>query len=475
MKLIFERSRPGRGNDLLPSLDVPAAPLPEKYRRKTVPRLPELGESDLSRHYQALARRAFGVCDGFYPLGSCTMKYNPKLGEEAAALPGFTGLHPLQPAHTVQGAQAVLARAEHLLCEITGMDAVTLQPAAGAHGEFLGLLLIKAYHHSQGDTGRTVILVPDSAHGTNPASAAMAGFTVKNIPSTPEGLVDLEALRAACGPDTAGLMLTNPNTVGLFEKDILELTALVHAAGGLVYYDGANLNAIMGVARPGDMGFDVCHLNLHKTFATPHGGGGPGSGPVGCSERLLPFLPSPRVEKRADGTFGLMPESSLSIGHIGPFYGSFGIIIRALAYMVRLGNAGIRRVADSSVLNANYLRKKLEDVLQVTFNRICMHEFVASAPEGMRALDIAKGLLERGYHAPTIYFPLLVHECLMPEPTETESKQTLDAFSDAVHEIVAEGRKDPETLLSAPHGLPVTRLDETKAARHMVLTEDMAQ
>ena len=248
MKLIFERSRPGRGNGLLPSLDVPAAPLPEKYRRKTAPRLPELGESDLSRHYQALARRAFGVCDGFYPLGSCTMKYNPKLGEEAAALPGFTGLHPLQPAHTVQGAQAVLNRTEHLLCEITGMDAVTLQPAAGAHGEFLGLLLIKAYHHSRGDTGRTVILVPDSAHGTNPASAAMAGFTVKNIPSTPEGLVDLEALRAACGPDTAGLMLTNPNTVGLFEKDILELTALVHAAGGLVYYDGANLNAIMGVA-----------------------------------------------------------------------------------------------------------------------------------------------------------------------------------------------------------------------------------
>ena len=281
MKLIFERSRPGRGNDLLPSLDVPAAPLPEKYRRKTAPRLPELGESDLSRHYQALARRAFGVCDGFYPLGSCTMKYNPKLGEEAAALPGFTGLHPLQPAHTVQGAQAVLARAEHLLCEITGMDAVTLQPAAGAHGEFLGLLLIKAYHHSRGDTGRTVILVPDSAHGTNPASAAMAGFTVKNIPSTPEGLVDLEALRAACGPDTAGLMLTNPNTVGLFEKDILALTALVHAAGGLVYYDGANLNAIMGVARPGDMGFDVCHLNFHKTFATHHGGGGAGSGPVG--------------------------------------------------------------------------------------------------------------------------------------------------------------------------------------------------
>ena len=368
MKLIFERSRPGRGNDLLPSLDVPAAPLPEKYRRKTVPRLPE-------------------------------------------------------PAHTVQGAQAVLARAEHLLCEITGMDAVTLQPAAGAHGEFLGLLLIKAYHHSQGDTGRTVILVPDSAHGTNPASAAMAGFTVKNIPSTPEGLVDLEALRAACGPDTAGLMLTNPNTVGLFEKDILELTALVHAAGGLVYYDGANLNAIMGVARPGDMGFDVCHLNLHKTFATPHGGGGPGSGPVGCKAFLAPFLPGSALCRNG---------GEHSIGQVRAFHANFLVVVKALAYLLRLGNTGVAEAAHTAVLNANYLKRKLEEAgYTAAFPGLCMHEFVLTLEElkketGVSALDVAKSMLDAGIHPPTMYFPLIVHEALMFEPTETESPETLD-------------------------------------------------
>ena len=462
MKLIFERSRPGRGNGLLPSLDVPAAPLPEKYRRKTAPRLPELGESDLSRHYQALARRAFGVCDGFYPLGSCTMKYNPKLGEEAAALPGFTGLHPLQPAHTVQGAQAVLNRTEHLLCEITGMDAVTLQPAAGAHGEFLGLLLIKAYHHSRGDTGRTVILVPDSAHGTNPASAAMAGFTVKNIPSTPEGLVDLEALRAACGPDTAGLMLTNPNTVGLFEKDILELTALVHAAGGLVYYDGANLNAIMGVARPGDMGFDVCHLNLHKTFATPHGGGGPGAGAVGCKAFLEPYLPQSAILSEGEHL------------QVRAFNGNFLVVVKALSYILTLGKEGIPEAARNAVLNANYMRVKLSDVYDMAYNETCMHEFVMSLEKmkhdkDISAMDIAKALLDYGIHPPTMYFPLIVHEALMVEPTETESKETLDEAIEVFRSIYEKAKADPESLHQAPVKTPVRRLDEVTAARKPVL------
>ena len=462
MKLIFERSRPGRGNDLLPSLDVPAAPLPEKYRRKTVPRLPELGGSDLSRHYQALARRAFGVCDGFYPLGSCTMKYNPKLGEEAAALPGFTGLHPLQPAHTVQGAQAVLARAEHLLCEITGMDAVTLQPAAGAHGEFLGLLLIKAYHHSRGDTGRTVILVPDSAHGTNPASAAMAGFTVKNIPSTPEGLVDLEALRAACGPDTAGLMLTNPNTVGLFEKDILALTALVHAAGGLVYYDGANLNAIMGVARPGDMGFDVCHLNLHKTFATPHGGGGPGAGAVGCKAFLEPYLPQSAILSEGEHL------------QVRAFNGNFLVVVKALAYLLTLGREGIPEAAENAVLNANYLMRRIQGTFQPAFDRICMHEFVLGLEEfkketGVSALDVAKSLIDRGIHPPTMYFPLIVHEALMLEPTETESRETLDQAAEVFRQLYQLAHTDPETMRTAPHNAQIGRPDEVQAARNPIL------
>lgn len=453
MKLIFERSRPGRGNDLLPSLDVPAAPLPEKYRRKTVPRLPELGESDLSRHYQALARRAFGVCDGFYPLGSCTMKYNPKLGEEAAALPGFTGLHPLQPAHTVQGAQAVLARAEHLLCEITGMDAVTLQPAAGAHGEFLGLLLIKAYHHSRGDTGRTVILVPDSAHGTNPASAAMAGFTVKNIPSTPEGLVDLEALRAACGPDTAGLMLTNPNTVGLFEKDILALTALVHAAGGLVYYDGANLNAIMGVARPGDMGFDVCHLNLHKTFAMPHGGGGPGVGPICVAEHLKAFLPSHSVVATG-GDEGITAVASAP-------WGSALLLPITYGYIKMLGADGLRKATEMAIVNANYMSAALASEFRTYYSgetgRVG-HEMILDLTNFKKDYnidcgDIAHRLMDYGFHAPTLSFP--VHETLMVEPTESEPKEEMDRFIEALVQIkreceAAAGEAD-NVVANAPH------------------------
>ena len=477
MKLIFERSRPGRGNDLLPSLDVPAAPLPEKYRRKTAPRLPDLGESDLSRHYQALARRAFGVCDGFYPLGSCTMKYNPKLGEEAAALPGFTGLHPLQPAHTVQGAQAVLARAEHLLCEITGMDAVTLQPAAGAHGEFLGLLLIKAYHHSRGDTGRTVILVPDSAHGTNPATAAMCGFQVINIPSGADGCVDLDALRAAVGPDTAGLMLTNPNTVGIFDKNILEITKIIHDAGGLCYYDGANLNAVMGVVRPGDMGFDCIHSNLHKTFATPHGGGGPGAGAVGCKEFLKKYMPGPLVVEK-DGKYGFAyPEKS--IGRVKMFYGNFDIVVRALTYVLTLGKSGIREAAMNAVLNANYMRVRLKDTFTMAYDEICMHEFVMSLVDlhketGVSALDLAKSMLDFGLHPPTMYFPLIVHEALMIEPCETESKETMDEVCGIYCKLFELAHSDPETLHTAPHSTPVRRLDEVGAARNMVLRYQFA-
>ena len=466
MKLIFERSRPGRGNDILPPLDVPAAPLPEEYRRKTAPRLPEIGESDLSRHYQALSRQAFGVCDGFYPLGSCTMKYNPKLGEAMAALPGFTGIHPLQPIQTIRGCQQALTLAEHLLCEVTGMDAMTFQPAAGAHGEFTGLLLIKAYHRSRGDTERTVILVPDSAHGTNPASAAMAGFTVKNIPSTPEGLVDLEALKAACGPDTAGLMLTNPNTVGLFERDILDITAIVHEAGGLVYYDGANLNAIMGVARPGDMGFDVCHLNLHKTFATPHGGGGPGSGPVGVKEFLKPFLPGSAL-----GGYG----GEQSIGQVRAFHASFLVVVKALAYLLRLGNTGIAEAAHTAVLNANYLKKKLEEAgYTAAFPGLCMHEFVLTLEglkkeTGVSALDAAKAMLDAGIHPPTMYFPLIVHEALMFEPTETETPDTLDEAAAVLAEILRRAREDPESLHAAPVTTVIGRPDETAAARHPVV------
>ena len=462
MELIFERSRPGRGSDLLPPPDVPASPLPEAHRRAAAPRLPEVAESEVSRHYQAMARHAFGVCDGFYPLGSCTMKYNPKLGEELAALPGFTGIHPLQPEHTARGCRSVLDRAGAYLCQITGMDEMTFQPAAGAHGEFTGLLLIKAYHVHRGDTGRTVILVPDSAHGTNPASAAMAGFTVRSIPSTAEGLVDLEALRAACGADTAGLMLTNPNTVGLFERDILAMTEIVHAAGGLVYYDGANLNAIMGVARPGDMGFDVCHLNLHKTFATPHGGGGPGAGAVGCKAHLQAYLPKSAT---MDGGEGLQVRS---------FAGNFLVVVKALTYIMTLGREGIPEAAKNAVLNANYLMAGIKGTFDVAFDRTCMHEFVLDLSEykkqtGVSALDVAKSLIDYGMHPPTMYFPLIVHEALMLEPTETESKETLDWAAEIFRQLYQLGKENPEYMHEAPHAAQIGRPDEVKASREPVL------
>ncbi len=442
-------------------------------QRSSKPRLPHMSETEISRHYTQMAGRTHGVNDGFYPLGSCTMKYNPKVNEEAAALPGFKKLHPLQPLSTAQGALEVLWNAERLLCEITGMDAMTFEPAAGAHGEFTGLLLIKAYHVHRGDEKRTKIIVPDSAHGTNPASAAMCGYQVVSIPSREDGCVDLDQLRQAVGEDTAGLMLTNPNTVGLFDKNILEITEIVHQAGGLCYYDGANLNAVMGIVRPGDMGFDVVHLNLHKTFSTPHGGGGPGSGPVGCKEFLAQFLPGSRPVKDEAGnlTFGVEEHS---IGKVKQFYGNFLVVVKALSYILTLGREGIPAAAKNAVLNANYMRVKLSDVYEMAYDEICMHEFVMSLEhlkheKGVTAMDIAKSLLDYGIHPPTMYFPLIVHEALMVEPTETESRETLDEAIEVFHKIYQEALDNPQSLHSAPHNTPIGRPDEVTAARKPVL------
>ncbi|MGN0297622.1 MAG: aminomethyl-transferring glycine dehydrogenase subunit GcvPB [Lachnospiraceae bacterium] len=467
MKLIFERSIPGRRCTILPECDVPIIDMGEMKRTKAL-HLPEVSENDISRHYTELAKETHGVNDGQYPLGSCTMKYNPKINEITAALPGFTNIHPLQPEGTVQGCLEAIHTAEKLFGEITGMDAMTFEPAAGAHGEFTGLLLIKAYHDHRGDFKRTKIIVPDSAHGTNPASAVMAGFTVVNIPSTVDGLVDLDALRAAVGEDTAGLMLTNPNTVGLFDKNILEITKIIHEAGGLNYYDGANLNAIMGIARPGDMGFDVVHLNLHKTFSTPHGGGGPGSGPVGCKEFLKKYLPGSSVIEDETGFHFQAHEES--IGSMKAFYGNFLVMIKALTYVLMLGREGIRSASQNAVLNANYIRTKLADTYDMAYDETCMHEFVMSLEQEkhdieINAMDIAKSLLDYGIHPPTMYFPLIVHEALMVEPTETESKETLDELIHAFLEIHETAKSNPEYVHTAPHTTTVKRLDEVQAAR----------
>ena len=460
MKLVFEKGYAGRRLELVEPLDVPEEKLDRAFLREKGPRLPQMSETEISRHYTELAGRTHGVNDGFYPLGSCTMKYNPKVNERAAALPGFTGIHPLQPEGTCRGALEVLQLAEQYLCEITGMDAMTFEPAAGAHGEFTGLLLIKAWHVRRGDTRRTKIIVPDSAHGTNPASAAMCGYEVVSIPSQADGCVDLEKLKAAVGEDTAGLMLTNPNTVGLFDKNILEITRIVHEAGGLCYYDGANLNAVMGIARPGDMGFDVVHLNLHKTFSTPHGGGGPGSGPVGCKEFLAPFLPGQGTEE--------------SIGRVKMFYGNFLVVVKGLAYILTLGKEGIPEAAANAVLNANYMKAKLSDVYEMAYPGPCMHEFVMTLEglkkkAGVSAMDIAKSMLDYGIHPPTMYFPLIVHEALMVEPTETEPKETLDQAVEALHEIYRKALENPEALHGAPYKTPIGRPDEVKAARKPVL------
>ena len=471
MKLIFERGKEGQGCTILPECDVPVVELGVSKRAKTL-HLPHVSENELSRHYTELAKQVHGVNDGFYPLGSCTMKYNPKVNEKAAALPGFTDIHPLQPEHTIQGCMEVLAETQNMLCEITGMDAMTLQPAAGAHGEFTGLLLIKAYHDSRNDKKRTKIIVPDSAHGTNPASAAMVGYDVVSIPSGPDGCVDLEKLREAVGEDTAGLMLTNPNTVGLFDKNILEITSIIHEAGGLAYYDGANLNAVMGVVRPGDMGFDVIHLNLHKTFSTPHGGGGPGSGPVGCKAFLAEFLPGLQPVKEETGFCFEAPEHT--VGSVKAFYGNFLVVVKAMTYILMLGKEGIPAASKNAVLNANYMMNKLKDIYPMAYDETCMHEFVMSLEKmkheiGVSAMDIAKALLDYGIHPPTMYFPLIVHEALMIEPTETESRETLDEVIGVFREIYETALKTPEVMHEAPVGTYVRRLDEVRAARKPVL------
>lgn len=470
MKLIFELGTEGRGLSLMPACDVPEVKL--SAEREVAPRLPHVSENELTRHYTALCKRVHGVNDGFYPLGSCTMKYNPKIDEDMAALPGFTQLHPLQDVETAQGALEAYHVLGTELSEIFGMDAVTFQPAAGAHGEFTGVMLIKAYHLDRGDTARTKIIVPDSAHGTNPATAAMCGFQVVNIPSGKDGCVDLDALRAAVGPDTAGLMLTNPNTVGIFDKNILEITRIVHDAGGLCYYDGANLNAVMGVVRPGDMGFDCIHSNLHKTFATPHGGGGPGAGAVGCKEFLRKFMPGPLVVEK-DGRFDFeYPEKS--IGRVKMFYGNFDVVIKALTYVLSLGKQGIPDAAKCAVLNANYMMARLKTKFDMAYDEICMHEFVMCLVRlhdetGCSALDVAKGMLDFGLHPPTMYFPLIVHEALMVEPCETESKELMDEVCDIYLKLYDMAYENPQALHDAPLHTPVRRLDEVAAARNMVL------
>ena len=477
MKTVFRKSAPGRSACLPPAPKKNAAAmLPAGLLRKAPPALPELSELDVVRHFTHLSTLNFGVDGNFYPLGSCTMKYNAKFLEYVAALPGFAGLHPLLgqlrgAEQSSQGALEVVYEMERQICEITGMAACTMQPMAGANGEFAGVMLIAAYHRDKGNT-KTKIICPDSAHGTNPASAALAGYEVVSIASK-DGMLDPQALENALSDDVAALMMTCPNTLGLYEKDMPLIVEKLRRVDALLYYDGANLNAILGKLRVGDAGFDVIHLNLHKTLGTPHGGGGPGAGPVGVSRRLVPYLPVGRVEKKADGGFFLNYDHPKSIGHMAPFYGHFGVFLKAYAYVLRLGGAGLTRVAEYAVLNANYVRKLTEDFLNIPYPRICMHEFVASAPEGMRALDIGKALLDCGIHAPTVYFPLIVPECLMTEPTETESKETLDHFVAVLRAIVEKGKTDPDFLRNAPVSLPVRRLDETGAARNMVLTEDM--
>ena len=479
MKTLFEQSCPGRVG-VIPRKPGKRASdmLSASLLRRETPRLPELSELDVVRHFTGLSRLNYSVDGNFYPLGSCTMKYNAKFMEYAAGLSGFTALHPLMAqlrgaGHYTQGALQVIWELEQQLCEITGMKAFTLQPMAGANGEFTGVMLIAAYHRDKGNR-KTKIIIPDSAHGTNPASATLAGYDVVNIPSR-DGIIDPEELEAVLDDEVAALMMTCPNTLGLFENNLPHIVEKLRRVDALLYYDGANMNAIMGKMRVGDVGFDVVHLNLHKTFGTPHGGGGPGSGPVGVSERLIPFLPVSRVEKQQDGSFVLSYDKPKSIGYIAPFYGNFGVFLKAYAYILRLGGEGLRRASEYAVLNANYLRRKLEHTLNIPHERLCMHEFVASAPEGLRALDIAKAMLDRGVHAPTVYFPLIVPECLMFEPTETENKETLDELVSLLEEIIKTGRENPQALLDAPVHTPVRRLDATAAARRMILTEDMAE
>ncbi|WP_243547095.1 aminomethyl-transferring glycine dehydrogenase subunit GcvPB [Pseudodesulfovibrio tunisiensis] len=480
MKTIFEQSVPGREGCWPCEGMAEEAYIPKELLRDGNIGLPSASELDVVRHFTRLSQKNYGVDSNFYPLGSCTMKYNPKFMEVAANLPGFTRLHPVLPqlkgaGGFCQGALEVVYESERLLCELTGMHAFTMHPMAGAHGELTGVMLMAAYHRDKGNK-KTKVIVPDSAHGTNPASAHAAGFDIVSIESR-DGIVDPEALRKVLDDEVAGVMMTCPNTLGLFEKHLPEIVKMLREVDALLYYDGANMNAIMGKMRVGDVGFDIVHLNLHKTLGTPHGGGGPGSGAVGVSERVEPFLPVSRVEKLEDGQFFLSYDHPKSIGYVAPFYGNFAVYLKAYAYMLRLGGTGLRRASEHAVLAANYMRKRLEDHFEVPYNRICMHEFVMSAVKqaenGVRALDVAKALLDMGYHAPTIYFPLIVKECLMIEPTETENKATLDKFVDDLIAIAELAETDPEAVQAAPVNLPVSRLDETHAARAMELTDDL--
>lgn len=483
MTLIFERSQPGRrahsqAPALAPTASAALDGIPEALRRRQRPLLPEVSELQVVRHYTNLSRKNFAIDTQFYPLGSCTMKYNPRGAHRAAMLPGFLGRHPLAPASHSQGYLACLYDLQNVLAEVTGMKGVSLTPMAGAQGEFAGVAMIRAYHESRGDVARTEMLIPSAAHGTNPATAVMCGYKVREVPTLDNGDVDLEALKAAVGPQTAGLMMTNPSTCGVFEQQIKQIAETVHAAGGLLYYDGANLNAILGKVRPGDMGFDVLHMNLHKTFATPHGGGGPGAGPVGVGERLLPFLPTPIAGKAADGSYRWLTDQDLpqSIGRLSAFMGNAGVLLRAAYYAYALGRDGLHRVGEYSTLNANYLMQRLvNEGLQLAYpERRASHEFIITFAKeaktlGVSAMDIAKRLLDYGYHAPTTYFPLLVPECFLIEPTETESPDELDGFADALVKILEEARTEPELVRGAPHTTPVRRLDDVRAARELDL------
>lgn len=476
MKLVFEKSVPGRRGLRVSASDVPTSiHLRKDLLREKDAALPELSELDVVRHFTELSRRNFGVDTNFYPLGSCTMKYNPKVCERIAAYPGFAHLHPLLPqlrggGMLTQGALEVLYEMDMLLREICGMSAFTMQPMAGAHGELTGIMMMAAYHRDRGNK-KSIVLVPDSAHGTNPASAAIAGYTVKTVPSDETGVMSMTALKEMLSDDVAGLMLTSPNTLGLFNPHVKEICDLIHSVDGLAYYDGANLNAIVGKVRPGDLGFDIVHLNLHKTFATPHGGGGPGAGPVGVVEKLTDYLPVSTVIKRQDGTFALDYDRPKTIGYIAPFYGNFAVVLRAYVYILMLGRKGLPRVAENAVLNANYIKEKLRPYYEVPYPQTCKHECVLSASRqakhGVHALDLAKGLIDAGFHPPTMYFPLIVKEALMIEPTECESKETLDAFIDTMIELARLAETDPERLKKAPITTPIGRLDETAAARNV--------
>ncbi|MCX8055077.1 MAG: aminomethyl-transferring glycine dehydrogenase subunit GcvPB [Ignavibacteria bacterium] len=471
-KLIIEKSRPGRRGYTLPQLDVPAAELsnlvPDKFLRKSEPNLPEISENEVSRHFVKLSKLNYSIEDGVYPLGSCTMKYNPKVNEKVASMPGFAEIHPCSQDEHVQGALRVIYECGEFLKEVTGLQGVTLQPSAGSQGELTGILLFRAYHKDRGDDKRNVILIPDSAHGTNPASAAIAGFQVVTVNSLPDGRIDINDLRSKVNDSVAGFMITNPNTVGVFETNIREIEQIIHGCGGLMYMDGANLNALLGIVRPGDMGFDCVHINLHKTFSTPHGGGGPGSGPICVSEKLIPFLPVPQVQKEGE-KFVIVRNTEKTIGSMHAFFGNYGVVVRAYTYMRMLGKENLRRISENAIINANYLMKLIEHEYLMPYKEFCMHEFVCSADYqkeyGVSAKDIAKRLLDYGFHAPTIYFPLIVHEAMLVEPTETESKENLELFAEALIKISNEAKTNKELVLSAPTTTPVRRLDDALAAR----------